>query len=100
MEEKEMNVESNQKVDDSINQNQYKLSDEHVVILSRHVSTLQNYYNLIGSQFCEIMKNVNQAHIVEGNIEQLQSDISKELELPDAKRLNWNLAKKIVEIVR
>lgn len=100
MEEKVMGVESNQKIEDNIGQCQYKLSDEHVVVLSRHVNTLQTYYNLIGSQLCEMMKNVSQAHIVEGNIEQLQGDISRELNLPEAKRLNWNLAKKIVEIIK
>ena len=77
----------------------YHLTDEQVRILDQNANMLRNYQAIIGAQFCEILKNVAQATALEKNIESLQNDIAKELKLPRADRINWNLPEKIVQVV-
>jgi len=101
--EVEMNVEETQGVKEEIAPNKpevqsFKLKDEHVEILGQHASALQNYYAMIGQQVCEVIKHVEQASSIEKAIEELQNDIAKELKVPRANRLAWNLGKKILEV--
>jgi len=79
---------------------QFLLSDKQAEILRQHASALNSYYAGIGAQFCEIMENIKQTGAIRENINQLQEDIAKELGMPRADRINWDLDRKIVEIVR
>jgi len=78
---------------------QYPLNETQVEILNHHAFALQNFYVLIGQQFCELMNNVSQTKEIEKNINDLQEDIAKELGLPRANKLAWNLSKKYVEVI-
>lgn len=76
----------------------FDLTDDHVKILNQHAMNLRAFHAAIGSQLCEIMKNVQSAVQIEENITQIQEDIAKELGVPRANRLNWDLNQKKVEI--
>jgi hypothetical protein len=77
----------------------FNLTDEQVSILDQNAQALRSYHAVIGEQFCELMKSFSQAASLEKNIESLQNEIAKELKLPRAGRINWNLLSKTVEIV-
>ncbi|MFW5794974.1 MAG: hypothetical protein ACOCV1_05780 [Bacillota bacterium] len=79
--------------------NTYDLSDEQCDLLNQHANMLRSYQVTIGAQFCEILNNVQQANQIEENIKTIQNDISEELNIPRAKRINWNLTDKKIEIV-
>lgn len=78
----------------------FELTDQHTDILRQHASALNSYYSGIGAQLCELIDNVKQVEAIRNNINQLQEDIAKELSIPRADRINWNLDKKFVEIVQ
>jgi len=107
VEKKEMDIEESQEVEEKIESSEpeveekptFQLADEHVEILGQHGIALQNFYAMIGQQLCEILKNVNQASSIEQTIEELQNDIAKELKVPRANRLSWNLAQKTLEVI-
>jgi len=78
----------------------FELTDQQAGILQQQARALNSYYSGIGAQFCELLENVKQVESLRKNIVQLQEDIAKELNIPRAGRINWNLDGKFVEIVQ
>ncbi len=77
----------------------FELTDNHAEVLIQHASSLQGFYAMIGQQTCELLKGINQASSIEKTIDELQNDIARELKVPRANRISWNLAKKYVEVI-
>lgn len=99
-EEVKENVDTEEQVEIKKENLRFELDDKQAGILRQHASALNSYYSGIGAQFCELMENVKQVETIRKNISQLQEDIAKELSLPRADRINWNLDEKFVEIVK
>ena len=75
----------------------FELDDKQAEILRQHARALNSYYSGIGAQFCELMENVKQVETIRNNINQLQEDIAKELNMPRGDRINWTLDEKFVD---
>lgn len=78
----------------------FTLTEDHVEVLRKHAVALQSYHSVVGQQFCELMKNVEQAKTIEHNINTIQEDIAKELGVPRSDRLIWDLNNNYVEVMK
>lgn len=94
------NIETQENIQVETENTKFNLSDKQVNILRQHANALNSYYAGIGAQYCELMDNVKQVESIRSSISQLQEDIAKELNLPRADRISWNLDSKTVEIIK
>lgn len=82
-----------------IENKQYELKDEHV----KQLKELTDYYHKVllhvGAQYVELQENSANAINIRKSIEAVQNEICIDLGVPHAKRLLWNMDKKIVEVV-
>lgn len=84
--------------EEKVDSQRWTLTEEQKEALQQQVNILQNFYMHIGSTFCDLMESMSTVKSIRKNLEELQEDITKDLGVPRADRLNWNLKTGYVEV--
>lgn len=84
--------------DQEQNDMRFDLTEKHTEILEQQYSALRNHYMYLGNMLVDLLDASQSAISLRKSIQATQEDICKELRIPHADRLIWNIDKKYVEV--
>lgn len=90
-------------IDNNQNENienlEFELNDEHIKKLEKYSETLNYYYRAIGKMNVQLQQMIKRTDNIEQDMNKLQEDICKELKIPRADKLLWDLNNKKISVV-